>query len=125
MSLWVLFAFITIGTIIAFLHQSLSAISTTLDLARDLRDGQAAALEGRVSTSSDTEANHGVDQLYEEQSNRCWYAIGDVYLPVSEHAHKALRPYSGSSCRVFMTPRSRFLLSIEPVKTRRADRLVH
>ena len=45
-------------------------------------------------------------------------------LRVSEQALHILRPYSGSVFRVYVTPRSRLLLSIEPVKLRRADRVV-
>jgi hypothetical protein len=41
-------------------------------------------------------------------------------MPVTMEGYEALRAYSGSTCRVYMTPRSKLLLSIEPVKVRTA-----
>lgn len=100
------------------------SIGQLLSLRRDLSEGRVEVLEGRVSTSSTPEETHGADALHSETEDRYAYAIGDDYLPVSALAYRVLQPYSGSSCRVFVTPRSRWLLSIEPTKIRRSDRLV-
>jgi hypothetical protein len=50
--------------------------------------------------------------------DRYWYIVQDQYLAVSAEGYQALRPYSGSDCKVYMTPRSKLLLSLELVKIR-------
>jgi hypothetical protein len=124
MSLYVLFALVTVSTVLAFLFQALSSIWVVLDLLRDIFQGEAIVKEGRVSTSSSAEKLHGMQEMYGDKEDRFGYAIGNEILTVNEAAYKVLRPYSDSSCRVYMTPRSKLLLSIEPVKIRRTDRII-
>ncbi|MFN7923045.1 MAG: hypothetical protein U0Q16_23285 [Bryobacteraceae bacterium] len=123
-SLYVLFFLITITTALAFLGKLLGAIRISADLARDVMQEGTESLEGRVSISSTNEELHGMGELYETTEDRYGYAIGSEVFPVSEAAYRAYREYSGSTCRVFVTPRSRLLLSIEPVNVRRTDRRV-
>jgi hypothetical protein len=52
--------------------------------------------------------------------DRHYYVVQEQYMPVTLEAYEALRTYSGSTCRVYMAPRSKLLLSIEPVKVRMA-----
>ena len=123
-SLFALFGLITISSACASIYQLFASAWIVLKLLPDIIQGAAIVKEGRVRTSSDTEKVHGMGELYEETAERFSYVIGDEYLAVSESAHRVLRPYSGSSCRVFLTPRSRLLLSIEPTSIRHPDRLL-
>jgi hypothetical protein len=123
-SLYVLFAIVTVGVIVSFIFKLLGSFGVALNLVIDILQGEAVCLEGRVSASSFTEKAKGLGQLHGEVIDDFVYAIGNDYLRVSEEAVLVLRPYSGSVFRVYATPRSRLLLSIEPVKLRRADRLV-
>jgi hypothetical protein len=124
-SLYVLFAFITVSVVVSFMLNLLGSFGPVLNLVGDILQGEAVCLEGRVSPSSFTEKAKGLGQLHHEDVDHFVYAIGNDYLRVSEEAFLVLRPYSGSVFRVYATPRSKLLLSIEPVKLRRADRLVN
>jgi len=105
-SLYVLFAFITVGVVVSFVLNLLGSFGTVLTLVRDVLQGEAVCLEGRVSTSSFTEKAKGLGQLHNEDIDQFVYAIGNDYLRVSEDAFLVLRPYSGSVFRVYATPRS-------------------
>jgi hypothetical protein len=124
MSLYVVFAFITVSVVLSFVFNLFGSFGAVVNLVRDILQGEAVCLEGRVSASSITEKAKGLGELHKESVEHFSYAIGNEYLPVNEEAHRVLRPYSGSVFRVYVTPRSRLLLSIEPVKLRRNDRLV-
>jgi hypothetical protein len=123
-SLYVVFAIVTVGVVVSFILKLLGSFGPLLNLVIDILQGEAVCLEGRVSTTSFTEKAKGLGQLYGEVIDNFVYAIGNEYLRVSEAAFLVLRPYSGSVFRIYATPRSRLLLSIEPVKLRRADRRV-
>ena len=124
-SLYVLFAIITVGVVVSFLMNLFGSLGTVLSLVSDILQGEAVCLEGRVSTSSFTEKAKGLGQLHDEEVDHFAYAIGNDYLRVSEEAFLVLRPYSGSTFQVYATPRSKLLLSLEPVKLRRSERRVN
>jgi hypothetical protein len=123
-SLYVLFAIITFGVVVAFISNLFGSFGPVTNLVVDILKGEASCVEGRVSASSITEKAKGLGALHDENDDHFCYAIGNEYLRVSEQAFQILRPYSGSVFRVYVTPRSRLLLSIEPVKLRRSDRVV-
>jgi hypothetical protein len=120
MSLFVLFAFITVGVLLAFVRDLFTSVGTITELVPDIIQGKAVCFEGRVSTSVVTEKGKGMAELHGENVDYYSYAIGNEYLPVTKEAYDALRPYTGSVFRVYLTPRSRLLLSIEPIKVRRS-----
>ena len=91
---------------------------TVLRLLLDLACGRAVCIEGRTSTSVDSVKVQGVE--VGERVHRNYYIVQEQYMPVTMEGYEALRAYSGSPCRVYMTPRSKLLLSIEPVKVRTA-----
>src|SRR5260370_40351944 len=116
--------FMTIGGVVVIVSNEFGAVGKVKKLVRDIVLGEVVCVEGRVSASSVTEKAKGLGQLYEENVDHCSYAIGNEYLRVSEQAFHVMQPYSGSVFRVYVAPRSRLLLSIEPVRLRRADRMV-
>jgi hypothetical protein len=124
MSLWFLFGAITVTTTFSFLYQLFGSFGRVAGLVQDIVAGVAVAMEGRVSTSSTNQKVHGMGEVYGETEDRFSYVIEEEYLPVDEAAYHALQPYSGSFFRLFVTPQSKLLLSIEPVKIRRTDRMV-
>lgn len=125
-----LLAILAILSFFACLYALLDTLWLVIDLGADLLHGRAEMVEGRVSASSTTdirivhESPYCSRDSYEVIKDSWAYAIGDELLPVSLAAFRALQPYSGSSFRVYLTPRSRLLLSLEPTKIRRPDRLV-
>lgn len=116
---------ITLCTVGAFLWELFCSFESIYAVTLDLAAGRVDAVEGRVTISSETRDANGMGALYEFTEDRHAYAVGADRFPVTEEACSVLRPYAGSSCRVYATPRSRILLSIEPLKIRRSDRLVH
>lgn len=89
-------------------------------------------VEGRLSTSVSYETVHRYESLnhgllggsgppyikHAESVQSYWYVIGDDSFAVTRQGFEALHPFSGSTCKVYLTPRSRFLLSLEPVAVR-------
>jgi hypothetical protein len=80
-------------------------------LIADLRAGQAVWTEGRTSPSREEDEGLGLARLYGEHRTTWWYVVKDKYFEVSEEAHRTLPP---GKFRLYHTPRSEMLLSIEP-----------
>ena len=109
-------ALITVGALMTLPGGFFKSLGTLLGLVFDLAAGRAHCIEGRTSTSWASEGEQSVKGLLHR--DRYWYIVHDEYLPVTIEGYQALRPYSGSECRLYMTPRSKLLLSLEPVKMR-------
>ena len=78
----------------------------------DLNAGKAACIEGRGSPSREDEGGLGMARLYGEKHTNHWYVVKNEYFEVDEEAHTALP--SGMQFRLYHTPKSKLLLSIEP-----------
>lgn len=120
-------SFLRIGALImviscagALIIAVITTLVKTIDLIRDLLTGQVATIQGRVYAAE--EENRGTpwdalrDQwtrVHQERSKTYRYAIRDVALDVSDAGFRAIA--SGGHYKLYYTPRSRLLLSIEPV----------
>ena len=111
-SIGVLFGAITFTCAIAFVVSIMKSGRSAALLIADLREGRAACIEGRVSPSREDEKGLGMARLYGQKHTNTWYAIKDEYFAVDEDAHIAIR--EGGQFRLYHTPRSKLLLSIEP-----------
>jgi hypothetical protein len=109
---------ISLGAAASLVGAFFKSTETAFSLLLDLACGQAVCVEGRTSTSVDSVKGQGVE--VGERVDRHYYVVQEQYMPVTLEAYEALRTYSGSTCRVYMAPRSKLLLSIEPVKVRMA-----
>jgi len=96
----------------AFLIAVLKTARTMALLIVDLRAGKAASIEGRVSPSREDEGGLGMARLYGEKHTNHWYVVKNEYFEVDREAHAAL-PH-GMQFRLYYTPKSKLLLSIEP-----------
>jgi hypothetical protein len=110
---------ITFSAVVATLSGLFESAGTLFNLALDLAAGRAHCVEGRTSTSHASEGGKRITNLIRVE--RHWYVVRNEYLRVTLEAYEVLQPYSGSTCRVYMTPRSKMLLSLEPVKMRGGD----
>ena len=99
----------------------ITSIVKTFDLICDLLSGQVATIEGRVYAAE--EENRGTpwdafrDQwtrVHQERSKTHRYAIRDVAVDVPDAAFRALA--SGGHYKLYYTPKSKLLLSIEPLR---------
>ena len=100
----------------AFLFAILKSSSAMALLIADLSAGRAACIEGRISPSREDEQGLGVARLYGETNTNCWYVVKDERFEVEAEALAALP--DRTHFRLYHTPKSKLLLSIEPVDTR-------
>ena len=94
----------------------------SFDLICDALAGEAATIEGRVYTAEEECRGSAWDALREqwtrvlqERRKTYRYVIGDIALDVSYEGFRALP--SGDHYKLYYTPRSKLLLSIEPSLT--------
>ncbi len=123
--IWMLGAALT-----AHLALNFRAVCTLLLLPFDWFEKRSRRLEGPLHTSTsydNVEEPADAEEARQDPWNRVtrtvrreqyWYAIGDERLTVSLAALRALHPYSGSTCRVYVAARSGLLLSVELVKVK-------
>ncbi len=103
---------ITLACAGAFLLSVLKSARTVALLIADLSAGKAASIEGRVSPSREDEGGLGMARLYGETNTNYWYVVKNEYFDVDQGAHAALP--DGMQVRLYYTPKSKLLLSIEP-----------
>jgi hypothetical protein len=108
----ILFGAVTLACVGAFLLSVLKSARSLALLIVDLKAGQAACIEGRVSPSREDERGLGMASLYGEKHTNHWYVAKNEYFEVDQRAHAAL-PH-GMQFRLYHTPKSKLLLSIEP-----------
>jgi hypothetical protein len=109
--LFPVFGTVTIACFVAFVTAIVKSTHKIALLMADLRAGKATWIEGRISPSKGLEKGLGLGRLYGEERTTWWYVVKEQYFEVSEEAHRAL---PRGRFRLYYTPRSRMLLSIEP-----------
>lgn len=102
------------AVIVGFLQSS----RLTVLLFADVLKGNTASVEGRVACSMTEEETQGLDKFHGDKKWSYRYVIKDLELEVGESAYELLhtkydrmRP----NVRIYYTPRSQMLLSLEPV----------
>ena len=108
----ILFGAVTLACVGAFLLSVFKSARTTALLIADLNAGKAASIEGRVSPSREEEKGLGMARLYGEKHTHHWYVVKNEYFEVDQQAHSVLP--EGRQYRLYYTPKSKLLLSIEP-----------
>lgn len=110
---------ITFGAATAFVITLLRTSRRTLMLAVDLWFGQADRLDGRATATQEEEELEGIGRLRGETATHYFYCIRMENFEVTGAAYTLLlekydryRPY----LRVYFAPRSKLLLSVEPVE---------
>jgi hypothetical protein len=108
----VLFGGVTLACVGAFVLSLLKSGQTIALLMVDLRNGIASCLEGRVSATKEEEGGLGMARIHGEKHTKYFYVIKNEHFAVDEAAYSAL-PERGQF-RLYCTPKSKLLLSIEP-----------
>jgi hypothetical protein len=123
---------------LAFLIKFLLASGRMIHLLRDLSEGKVTSVVGRLTTSQNEEVEDGIPSFVQaftqvRQSKRSLfshdaapvrskmimstksyaYVVRGEYFEVSYEAWDAMRERDGRPYRVYVTPRSRFLVSME------------
>jgi len=83
-------------------------------LIADLAKGEATFKDGRVVVSREEENGLGLARLWGEKHMKCSYVIAGEYFEVDEEA--CVAPHEGRF-RLYHTPKSKLMLSMEPVPT--------
>jgi len=122
---WSFFLVITAATAGAFLLGVAQSARLGWQVLHDLKDGECDTVSGRVSTYTNKESEVGVSALFAAQHERYFYWIGDFKLEVSPSGYELLvKKYDDQACpplRLYFTPRSKLLLSAEPVIARKQN----
>jgi len=103
---------ITVVTAGAFVLSLLQSARLIALLMVDLSAGKVAFRDGRIVLSREEQRGLGMARLWGEPRMRCGYVIGGEYFEVDEGASMA--PADGR-WRVYHTPRSHLMLSVEPM----------
>ncbi|MDX2151997.1 MAG: hypothetical protein SFV54_14760 [Bryobacteraceae bacterium] len=113
----VVFWGITLPCVLAFLASAVKSVRLVTLLQGDLRDGKAAHIEGRITTSREDVDGLGLEKFHQQKNTQRAYVFQDWRFDVDEDAMKALRP--GLRYRLYYAPQSTLLLSIEPAPANR------
>jgi hypothetical protein len=100
-----------LGTLIV---SSLKGIRRALLLLIDIARGKAAFVEGRVYLSREQKRGLGLHRVHGEDRHEFHYVLKNEYFPVTERGGGAL--VDGMRYRLYCTPLSRLMLSIEPAR---------
>jgi len=85
-----------------------------IQLARDLAEGRAACYVGRASTNRSAD----VDPLLDHQTVTCFVYANQRKYEISPAAYQELEALGGTGYfALYFTPRSHFLLSLEPIRS--------
>ena len=99
--------------LIAFLIKLLLASGRIVSLVIDLADNKVSSVMGRLTTSKNEEIEDGLATLTKTKTRTFCYVVKGEYFEVSQDAWDAMHERDGGSYRVYVTPRSRFLVAIE------------
>ncbi len=111
-SIGILFGAVTLACVGAFIMARFKSSHTMALLIADLKTGKAACIEGRVTPSKEDEGGLGMARMYGEKHTNYRYVAKNEYFEVDQQAHAALP--AGGLFRLYYTPLSKLLLSIEP-----------
>jgi hypothetical protein len=108
--------------LLAILAKTILASRRLTGLLIDLLAGRAAHIMGRVSVTRSEEVEDGLNQLFHLRTNTYFYTVKGQQFEVSEEAHAEMFHLGGGGWyTIYYTPRSKFLLSIEPGVGQRAQ----
>jgi hypothetical protein len=112
-TLGVVFGLITLACVGSLFVALLRSGRKVVLLAQDLSAGTSTYLDGRVTVSREESTGLGMDRFHDQKRLQCWYVVKNEYFEVEEEAAEAL-PHN-AMFRLHFTPRSKLLLSLEPV----------
>lgn len=101
--------------LLAVLAKSVIESRRMIFLLGDIAMGKAEQAVGRVSVSRSDDVEDGLDQILRRRTQMYYFVLGEKSFRVSQEAYDELYDTGGRGWfRVYFTPRSHFLLSIEP-----------
>ncbi|MEP7364523.1 MAG: hypothetical protein ABI972_14805 [Acidobacteriota bacterium] len=115
-----IFGAITLGCVAAAFVAALQSSRLTALLIQDLKEGTASHMDGRLNISHEENDGLGLDKFHDRKHRRSHYVMNNEYFEVDEEAFETLRNQKPlGRFRVYFAPRSKLLLSLEPVPASR------
>jgi hypothetical protein len=100
--------------LLALLVKTVLTSKRFADLIFDMSQGKVAHTVGRVSVTRSEEVEDGIDQIFGRRTKTYFYVTKDHRFEVSEEAHSEMYHLGSGWYSIYYTPRSMFLLSIDP-----------
>lgn len=111
-----IFGVITLGCVAAAAIGLLKSGRLTVLLMQDLSKGDSTHMDGRLRVSKAEEEGLGLDKFHGRNQRMNAYVVNDEYFEVDEEAAAVADRYSLTGrYRVYFAPKSKLLLSLEPV----------
>ena len=112
------------GAAVSLIAGILETTRLTVHVARDVLAGVVTYRQGRIAPSSEERPAEGMGRLYGQKETAYHYVIRDEYFEVDLDSHKVLdQHFEGylPLVTVYFAPRSRLMLSVEPITTKTED----
>ena len=106
---------ITAGGVLVLVIGLLQTFDKLVQVLADIASGKCATAQGRVSASKAEDTGEGIQQVFGGKISTYGYVLQGQHYPVGHDAYEALLPHSGGVFKLHFAPRSKVLLSIEPV----------
>ena len=100
--------------VIGLIMKLLMTSGRVLLLIPDLMAGKVTTVSGRMNTSKSEEIEDGLSTFTRQKTSTWNCVIKGEYFAIDEEAFELLRDRSGSNFKAYVSPRSRFLVAIEP-----------
>lgn len=111
-----IFGAITLGCVVAAAIAMMQSGRLTTLLMQDLKEGKASYMDGRLNLSHEDTDGLGLDKFHDRKHRRSHYVMNNEYFEVEEEAFEALLNQKPMGrFRLYFAPRSKLLLSLEPV----------
>lgn len=99
--------------IVALLVKFVLASGRMFELLLDVIDGKVTEVTGRVSPSRSEELEDGLNAILKRKTESFHLVVKNEYYEIPENAYSVMMERAGSIFRLFITPRSRFLVGLE------------
>lgn len=96
--------------LLGFIVKLMLSSSRVFQFIRDMTDGKVACITGRMHASK----AEGMEEGLKKSKAAFNCVVKGEYYEIEEEAYEALFERSGSNFTVYVTPRSRYLVAIEP-----------
>lgn len=99
--------------LVAFVIKFFLASGRAFRLIHDLAEGAVTSTSGRLTTSHHSDVEDGLSTITRQRSDSYAYVVKGESFEVSEDAWEAMRERDGGRYKLWITPRSRYLVAIE------------
>ena len=108
--------------VIALLMKLIFASGGVFQFILDAIDGKVTSVAGRMTTSKNEEIEDGLSTITKQKTETFSCFVKGECFSLSEGAYDELQHLSGGNYRLYITPRSRQVASIEPAVTETGGR---